>query len=238
MNPKLFSFRGNLLVVCGAIFLAGLPPAKGDSPETLPGDLIFQESKSPQAKAIKEVTGSRYSHCGVVVKRDGALFVAEAIEPVRVVDTPNHKLRSIKKWIGAGVNQHAVIKRIRGGLTPERLTKLEEAMRRFQGKPYDVLFQWSDDKIYCSEFIYDSFNDPLLEESQRMKIGKVQTFGQLNLEGPLARSLIKKRYTDEGKEINQAEEIITPIAVLEDPNLETIAVVDQGRIRAPTPPPR
>lgn len=235
---KLFSFRRNAVLLFSAIVLVGSPPANGDTPEVLPGDLIFQESTTPQPRAIKEVTGSRYSHCGIVVKRDGKLFVAEAIEPVRVVDTPNRKLRSIEKWIGAGVDKHAVIKRIRGRLTPERLGKLEESMLRFQGKPYDKLFQWSDDKIYCSEFIYDSFNDPNLEEKQRIVIGEVQTFSKLNLEGELAKALIKERYTREGKVINQAEEIITPVAVLNDSNLDTVAVVEKGKVRAPTPAPQ
>jgi|GEM_PF-1162629 len=219
------------------LLLLGIVPCRADTPEVLPGDLIFQESKSPQAKAIKEVTGSRYSHCGIVVKRDGKLYVAEAIEPVRVVATENHSLRSIEKWIDAGVDKHAVIKRIRGGLTQERLQQLEKSMLRFQGKPYDVLFQWSDDKIYCSEFIYDSFNDQGLEEAQRIPIGEVQTFSKLDLTGDLARNLIKKRYTDEGKQIDQNEKIITPVAVLNDLKLDTVAMVDDGRIHGPSPSP-
>lgn len=217
------------------ILVLGIVSCRADTPEVLPGDLIFQESKSGQAAAIKEVTGSRYSHCGIVVKRDGKLFVAEAIEPVRVVGTQEHPLRSIEKWIGAGVDRHAVIKRVHGGLTPERLQQLEQSMRRFQGKSYDVLFQWSDDKIYCSEFIYDSFNDPGLEEAQRIPIGEVQTFSKLDLTGDLATDLIKKRYTDEGKQIDPNEKIITPVAVLNDLKLDTVAMVDDGRIHAPSP---
>lgn len=226
-------------VVLGAILMACLlgaeAPARAATPEVLPGDLIFQESKSGQAAAITEVTGSRYSHCGIVLKRDRKLFIAEAIEPVRVVSTSEHPLRSIEKWIGAGVGRHAVIKRVQGGLTPERLRQLEQSMLRFQGKPYDVLFQWSDDKIYCSEFIYDSFNDPGLEEAQRIPIGEVQTFSKLDLTGNLARDLIKKRYIDEGRQIDPNEKIITPVAVLNDPKLNTVAIVDDGRIHAPSP---
>jgi hypothetical protein len=217
--------------------LLGIVSCRAGAPEVLPGDLIFQESTSPQAKAIKEVTRSRYSHCGIVVKRDGKLYVAEAIEPVRVVATEKHSLRSIEKWIDAGVNKHAVIKRIHGGLTQERLQELEKSMLRFQGKPYDELFQWSDDKIYCSEFIYDSFNDQGLEEAQRIPIGEVQAFSKLDLTGDLARDLIKKRYTDEGRQIDQNEKIITPVAVLNDLKLDTVAVVDAGRIQTPSPSP-
>ena len=153
-----------------ASLLSAPTPVDAETAGILPGDLIFQESRSGQAAAIMEVTRSRYSHCGIVVKRGNDLFVAEAIDPVRVVDTPADALRSLKDWIKAGKDAHAVIKRVHGGLSPERLEQLEQSMRRFQGKPYDTLFQWSDDKIYCSEFIYDSFNDPNLEEKQRIVI--------------------------------------------------------------------
>lgn len=35
------------------------------------GDMVFQESKSPQAKYIKKATGSRYTHCGIIVMING-----------------------------------------------------------------------------------------------------------------------------------------------------------------------
>lgn len=203
------------------------------APDILPGDLIFKESTSGQAAAIKEVTGSRYTHCGIVVKRDGKLCVAEAIDPVRVIATHDNPLSTIGAWFEHGVDSHAVIKRIRGGLSPDRLEKLEQSMLRFQGKPYDVLFQWSDEKIYCSEFIYDSFENGL-----GLKIGHVQTFSELHLDGELASRLIKKRYTDEGKQIDPKEKIITPVAVLNDPQLDTIAIVDKGQIHSPSPNPK
>jgi permuted papain-like amidase YaeF/Yiix C92 family enzyme len=217
-----------------AIGLLGISGAsdRNNAPQILPGDLIFQESKSDQAKAIKEVTGSRYTHCGIIVKRDGKLCVAEAINPVRVIPTVDYPLRAIDVWIESGVDRQAIIKRVREGLSPDRLQQLEQAMLQFQGKPYDFLFQWSDEKIYCSEFVYDSFvNGPKLE------VGHVQTFADLPMDGPLARSLIKKRYIDEGKQIDPREKIITPVAVMNDPNLDTVAIVDNGRIHTPSPNP-
>lgn len=217
--------------------LAGPLTVVAETPPALPGDLVFQESTSGQAAAIKEVTGSRYTHCGIVVQRDGKLFVAEAINPVRVIATSKNPLRTLQEWIGSGVDAHAVIKRIHGGLSAERLALLEQSMLRFQGKPYDVLFQWNDDKIYCSEFIYDSFNDPKLEESQRIALGEVQKFSALNLKGDLAQELIKKRYTEAGKQIDPNEDIITPIAVFNDPKLDTVAVVEHGSIKSPSPHP-
>lgn len=195
-------------------------------PTILPGDLIFKESQSGQAKAIKEITGSRYTHCGIIVERDGQLRVAEAINPVRVIGTPDNPLSSVKDWIGRGIDQHAVIKRISAGLSAEQLKQLEVEMRKSEEKPYDERFQWNDSAIYCSEFIHDSFN------GLGITIGKVQTFGEFPLDGPEARRLIKERYTDEGVPFSLEEQIITPVSVMDDSKLETVVTIDHGEVQS------
>jgi hypothetical protein len=196
-------------------------------PTILPGDLIFKESTSGQAKAIKEITGSRYTHCGIIVERNGQLRVAEAINPVRVIGTPDNPLSSVKEWIGRGIDQHAVIKRLSGGLSAEQLELLEVEMRKSEGKTYDGRFQWNDNAIYCSEFIYDSFNNGL-----QVTIGAVQTFGEFPLDGPEARRLIKERYTDEGVPFSLDEQIITPVSVMDDSKLETVVTIDHGEVQS------
>ncbi len=35
------------------------------------GDILFQESRSNQSKYIKAATDSRYTHCGIIYKKDG-----------------------------------------------------------------------------------------------------------------------------------------------------------------------
>ncbi len=49
------------------IFLLSLNVAFGYNQ----GDILFQESKSAQSKYIKAATGSRYTHCGLIYKKDG-----------------------------------------------------------------------------------------------------------------------------------------------------------------------
>jgi hypothetical protein len=225
----------NVLFI-SAIALAGHSTSAQQAsaaPKLLPGDIIFHESQSGQAAAIKEVTGSRFTHCGIVVLRDGRLHVAEAIEPVRVNPTKQNKVFTLDEWVARGVAGYAEVKRVRGGISESRLQQLEASMGRFQGKPYDKLFQWNDDRIYCSEFIYDSFNDESLDDSLRLKLGTVQKFGDLPLDGPLATELIKKRYTEAGKQLDPLEQIITPVAIMNDPQLETVAIFEGGK---PHPP--
>lgn len=39
------------------------------------GDIVFQANISPQHEAIRQATGSPYTHCGVVFRRGGKLMV-------------------------------------------------------------------------------------------------------------------------------------------------------------------
>ena len=59
------------------------------------GDIIFQSlPKNAVITAIEGATNSPYSHCGVVVNRNGKWYVNEAIGPVK--DT------SLYRWIIRG----------------------------------------------------------------------------------------------------------------------------------------
>ncbi len=104
------------------------------------GDIIFQTSKSSQSKAIQIATKSKYSHMGIVYKVDGEYLVFEAIQPV--------KLTPLKDWINRGENGHYVIKRLINAdkiLTDETLSKMKSIGEKFNGKDYDIYFDWSDE---------------------------------------------------------------------------------------------
>ncbi|VTR45020.1 Orthopoxvirus protein of uncharacterised function (DUF830) [Serratia fonticola] len=47
-------------------------------PAVQDGDIIFHTSRSAQSLAIQQATGSRYSHMGIIVLRDGKPYVFEA----------------------------------------------------------------------------------------------------------------------------------------------------------------
>lgn len=113
------------------------------------GDIIFQTSLSRQSIAIQRATKSKYSHCGIIYKEKGRYYVYEAIQPVR--RTP------LDKWILRGKDAHYVVKRLKNSnelLTVANLSKMKKEGERFKGKNYDLTFEWSDDKIYCSELIW------------------------------------------------------------------------------------
>jgi uncharacterized protein YycO len=173
------------------------------------GDLIFQTSQSAQSQAIQLATKSKYSHCGIIYKDDGKYFVFEAIQPVQ--KTP------LDKWISRGKDSHYVVKRIKNAdkiLTEANLAKMMTAAKKLEGKDYDLYFEWSDDKIYCSELIWKIY-----KEGTGLEIGKLQELKDFDLTNPAVQSKLKERY---GNNIPLHEKVISPGAMFESNLLMTV----------------
>jgi len=173
------------------------------------GDIIFQTSKSSQSKAIQFATNSKYSHMGIIYENDGKYFVYEAVQPV--------KLTPLKEWINRGENGHYVIKRLENAkaiLTPEMLSKMKRVGDKYKGKSYDIYFEWSDDKIYCSELVWKMY-----KESADIEIGKLEQLSDFDLSNDIVKAKMKERY---GDNIPMDEKVITPAAMFNSDKLITI----------------
>ena len=173
------------------------------------GDLIFQTSLSGQSKAIQLATKSKYSHCGIVYSNNGKFYVFEAVQPVKT--TP------LDKWIARGKDGHYVIKRLKNAsqvLTEGTLKKLKEEGEKFKGKNYDLTFEWSDDKIYCSELIWKIY-----KRATGIEIGKLQKLSDFDLSNEVVKEKMKERY---GKKIPTEEIVISPSAIFESELLTTV----------------
>lgn len=166
------------------------------------GDIIFHKSQSSQAKAITEASGSEWTHVGIIVSKNGKWNVAEAIGPV--VSTP------LQDFINRGKNKEYKIFRFKY-FDPKTMTaNLYKAIQK-QNKPYDIYFEMSDERTYCSELVYKS-----MLEVTGQQVGTMQQFKDLRLDGPYVKALIKKRLTDTGRELNPEEEIITPVSQMRE----------------------
>jgi uncharacterized protein YycO len=173
------------------------------------GDLIFQTSLSGQSKAIQIATNSKYSHCGIVYSDNGQFYVFEAIQPVR--KTP------LDKWIARGENGHYVIKRLKNAdqvLTAETLQKMKREGEKFKGKNYDLTFEWSDEKIYCSELIWKVY-----QRATGIEIGKLEKLSDFNLTHEAVKKKMKERY---GDKIPTEEIVISPTAIFNSDLLMTV----------------
>lgn len=181
--------------------------ACGAPPQLRDGDIIFHTSRSSQSLAIQRATGSRYSHMGVIVHRDGKPYVFEAIG--RVSYTP------LQPWIERGVGGRYVVRRLRKPLSAAQATALRGSMAAFQGRPYDPAFEWSDRRIYCSELVWK-----LYQRALGIRIGELQRLRDFRLEDPAVRAKLRERY---GKRVPLQEPVISPAAMHDSPLLVTIA---------------
>ena len=199
----------NGFAACAALVLlaaCGVAPA----PAVQDGDIIFQTSRSAQSLAIQRATHSPYSHMGLVLHRDGRPFVLEAVATVRY--TP------LAEWIDRGVGRHFVVKRLRDALlvlTPARLGRLRRAAEHLRGRPYDPLFRWSDDHLYCSELVWKVYTRGL-----GVEVGALQQLREFDLGAPEVRAQVDRRY---GGRAPLGEPVISPAAMFADPDLITVA---------------
>ncbi len=173
------------------------------------GDIIFQTSKSSQSKAIQLATGSKYSHMGIIYESDGQFFVFEAVQPV--------KLTPLIEWINRGENGHYVIKRLENAdqvLTNSTLTKMKQIGEQFKGKSYDIYFEWSNDKIYCSELVWKVY-----KQATNIEIGQLEQLSDFDLTNEIVKAKMKERY---GENIPMDEKVISPASMFNSEKLVTV----------------
>lgn len=164
------------------------------------GDIVFHISKSEQSEAIQLATKSKYSHCGLIYKKENDFFVVEAIQPVCL--TP------LNEWIARGEKGHYVVKRLKNAdqvLTPDIFKKMKMEGEKFIGKNYDFNFNWNDDTIYCSELVWKIY-----KRATGVEVGKLEKLGDFDLTNYNVKTILEKRY---GKNIPIDEIVISPASI-------------------------
>ena len=182
-------------VLAGAVAGAAVPLRDGD--------IVFQTSRSSQSLAIQRATHSPWSHIGIVLFRDGQPFVYEAIATVRY--TP------LDSWTARGDGGRYVVKRLKSPLDAWQAAKLRAAAQPFEGRPYDSWFEWSNQRIYCSELVWKMYHDAL-----GIDLGALQKLRDFDLADPAVRAKMQQRY---GDRVPLDEPVISPARVFSSPLL-------------------
>lgn len=209
MTNSLRAYRLSL----GFLMLLGYQPSVSAAVEPTilrDGDIIFQTTQSTQSQAIQIVTHSPYSHVGIIFIREGKPYVYEAISKVQY--TP------LAQWIARGEQQQFVIKRLHNAqqaLTPQAIKKLKAEAGKFKAKPYDLTFEWSDSRMYCSELVWKIY-----ERALGIKIGKLQKLGDFDLSHPLVQYQLKQRY---GNKFPLKNTVISPAGMFASDQLTLVA---------------
>ncbi len=174
------------------------------------GDLLFQTSRSAQSVAIQQATGSRWSHVGVAVYRDGQPYVLEAEANVRF--TP------LATWIARGQGGHYAVRRLRDS-APVDTPAAHVALRRWAagvlGRPYDDRFAWSDQRLYCSELVWK-----LYRNAYGLTLAPLAHWRDFRLDSPEVRQRMRERF---GGAPPPDEPLIAPDGLYRSPLLVTVA---------------
>jgi hypothetical protein len=165
------------------------------------GDILFQPLHSNELiDAIEGATHSPYSHCGVVLKKEGRWVVIQALGTVHC--TP------LYWWIVQGRFGKFAVYRLKpdyASAIPRFIVELE----KFMGLAYDYHYEMGDDAIYCSELVYKAYKNATGAE-----MGALVELGQLDW-APFAE-LIRRH---EGGNLPLHRVMITPRHLSEAPQL-------------------
>lgn len=205
------------LVLVGATWLVGRGTqaaprqAEGVAAKVRTGDVVFQTSGSRQSKAIQVATHSPLSHVGLVEVTPEGTFVVEAVQPVK--RTP------FAQWKARGVKGRLLVMRPQGVDEAAKARAVAEAKRHL-GKPYDALFGWGDEAMYCSELVRKAY-----ATGAGVEYGRMERLGDLDVAG--LRREIAERYRGP---VPVDLELVTPASLAADARL---AVVYSDFPRAP-----
>lgn len=180
------------------------------------GDVLFQALPEwMMVTAIEAITGSAYSHCGIVAPAvdAGGWVVLESWALAGqggeisggVIETP------LEEWLARCDNGHFVAARFRG-LDFLEASEVLSAAKRYMGRSYDIRFDLDNDEFYCSELIYRAYAD-----ATGAALVAPVAFGTLDWE-PWALFI---RAAEKG-EIPIHRLVVTPQQLLESPLLETV----------------
>jgi hypothetical protein len=173
------------------------------------GDIIFQALPTEQCEAIKLATHSRFSHCGMIWEINHIYFVYEAVGPV--VYTP------LNEWISDGVDSAYAVKRVKFAnkyRTAEMEQKMKDMMDSFLGVKYDMKFEPSDEKMYCSEIVWK-----LYRRITGLSLGDLHPMGSYDLRNVAVMTEARDRW---GKNLPLQQLVIAPQDIYDSDLLETV----------------
>lgn len=187
--------RKNLFLLSSLLSLMFLTGFKSEKP-LKNGDIVFIVNPSGQGKAIQLATKSKYTHVGIVMIENGKPMVYHAVEPV--------SKNTFDQFVDMSADGKYYIKRLKDQslLTEANLNKILSEAKSQLGIHYDLAFNWGDDELYCSEFVWK-----LYKHNLGVDIGKPRPLKEFDLTHPAVKQKLTERY---GKNIPLNENMISP----------------------------
>lgn len=199
------------------LFLSALAISNAATAQTTPalksGDLVFQNLTCGElCQAILAVTpcqtGKTFNHCGIVNVTDSGSFVIEAIGS-QVAYTP------MKTFVGR--NENTVwFARLQGNENAKQAA-VPTAMK-YLGRPYDDAFLPDNEAIYCSELVWESYQ----ENGRKLFRLEPMTFKAPGTDSTFAGW--QNYYHELGVPVPEGVPGISPCAIANEPFIEWLGV--------------
>ena len=135
-------------------------------------------------------------------------MVFEAVQPVQLIDLKDFTKR------GDG---HFVVTRLKGAdtvLTDKVKEKMQAQLATHLNKSYDIHFDWSDEKMYCSELVWKVY-----KVAAGLEVGELKPLKEYDLSHPVVKETMEARY---GDNIPWDEPMISPGEIFESPLFEVV----------------
>jgi hypothetical protein len=91
---------------------------------------------------------------------------------------------------------------------------MQKVGEAFRGRAYDLTFEWSDERIYCSELVWKVYQRAL-----GIEIGALQSLVEFDLSDPAVKAKMRERW---GGPPPASEKFISPAAMFASELLETV----------------
>lgn len=160
------------------------------------GDIVFIVNNHGQGRAIQLATHSKFTHVGIVFFENGNPMVYHAVEPVM-----KSTLSEFISFSGDGRYEMRRLKN-KSLLTDSVIRLMKKLATKELGKHYDLEFNWSDEEMYCSEYVWKIY-----KRAVGIEVGQLKPLGSFDLSHPVVKEMLEERY--DGK-IPLNEKMISP----------------------------
>jgi hypothetical protein len=203
------------VLLASTLLAAGFGFKKSDPREAAytlrEGDIVFHGGAGEQCDAVREATGSPFTHCGVVFEKDGRLMVLEAVQPVRVTSVEAFQQRSLPGTFHA--------RRLKTPPAADAVARAKAWGTRQIGRNYDHLFGWHDGALYCSELVWKAYAKAGIE------LCPPRRFHHYRLDAPRVKAVIAKRYGSADK-LPRDEPVVAPGDLADSPLLVEVPRIE------------
>ena len=186
------------------------------------GDIFFQDLDcGPPCEAIEAVTsgyqGAQLSHCAIITHIGSSEYdtiLTEAIGAT-VTDITLHDFlnRSNKVLVGRLKEEYQY-------MIPDAITHIQTNLN---GKPYDYIFDSTDDTYYCSEIIYEGLKTA--DDTQELFALNPMTFNEPGTESPFIHWV--DYYQELGHPIPEGELVLNPGGMSQSPAIAIVYVYEK-----------